>query len=286
VDDGGQPLVITGPDERESGIDTSKATQPNDAGQGALLMITEEVVPNNIQGMDTMEVRDGVALSTTWTLDIYIKLPLAPKSNTLPADAKISYRSLFSGIGGRGEELGSYHAVVKVDENANPTKYELGVYTSGTGPSTDPAGNPCHANTFYSSGIDFNNPAIFAKRDNDFIDRWYRLTIVGGNGQERFYINGALSGLSKCQITSDLSFIGNFLPKDWNGKFIKGGATQAFGKFALVKIFDHALLSEAVMLLASSGPTSDCDLGCQQKACAELIISKSCKGISENSDAS
>ena len=212
IDDGAAPLTMTGPDDRESGIDTSKATQSFQNGKAAVLLISEDVVPNNIAGLDTMELRDGIELPTTWTLDVFVKLPLAQ------ANDRTGYRALFAGVGAPGEDMGNYHAVVKM----KATSSEIGVYTSGFGASSDPAGNPCVPETFYPSGLDMQDKSIFAQRDGIFLNQWYRLTIVGTNGEERFYVDGTLRGVSKCQLTSELSYVGNFIPQDFNSKLITG----------------------------------------------------------------
>ena len=281
VDDGGAPLVITGPDDRESGVDTSRATQSEHAGKAAIRMISEDVVPNNVAGLDTMELRDGIELPISWTFDLFIKLPLAQSTGS---QQRVGYRALFAGVGAPGADMGNYHVAVKMSEK----HADLGVYTTGFGSSADPAGNPCTSNIFYPSGIDLEDTSIFAKKDGVYLDQWYRMTIVGANGEERFYIDGTLRGISKCQLTSELSFVGNFITRDFNDKLIKGGAYQPWGKFALVKIYDYPLHRDGVNMLASYGPTSECDDGCEQTPCAELSISKSCsmKSISSSGETS
>ena len=81
-------------------------------------MISEDIVPNNIAGLDTMELRDGIELPISWSFDLFIKLPLS-KSTT--SAERIGYRALFSGVGEAGSKMGNYHAVVKMTARSGPT---------------------------------------------------------------------------------------------------------------------------------------------------------------------
>ena len=189
----------------------------------------------------------GAYTGDQWTLDAWIRLPLASGTS--------AYHTLISST---IESETERHVVVRrVD-------FALGLHASHASVGAD--GQKCAQTGFMDSGIKLTDASLFP------LHKWVRIFVVGAYGTQYFYVSGVLQGQVKCQAMGAIMYIGN-RPSGQSGSW-----SESWGDVSKLLLYNRALSSAqiAVAVVKEMENYGSCDAGCSGKQCATATLTTGC----------